>query len=93
MNHDSFPKTKTLVYVWLGLMVATISTMIAGKVTDTTSIGIFWMVILMAATMVKSTLILGFYLDLKSASGNWFKGFVILTLVIVLIILGLYSMA
>jgi len=92
MDHNSFPKTKTLIYVWLALMAATISTMIAGKVTSTASIGVFWMAILMVATVVKSTLILGFYLDLKSASGGWFKGFGVFMVVIVVIIFGLYAM-
>ena len=90
MDHKIFPKPKTLIKVWLVLMGLTITTMIAGKVTSVASIGIIWMAVLMVVTVVKASLILDFYLDLKSAKGGWNKGFLSLLLVIVVIIFGLY---
>ena len=91
MDHSSFPKPKTLIKIWALLMAATIATMIAGKVTSVTSIGIVWMSVLMVVTMLKAGLILDFYLDLRSAEGGWNKGFLVLLGFILLIIFGLYA--
>ncbi len=82
---------RTLVIVWLVLMGLTIGTMIAGKVTDATSLGMIWMGVLMVVTGFKATLILNYYLDLKAATGGWGKGFVSLVSSILIIVFVIYA--
>jgi len=72
-------------------MALTIATMIAGKVTNTVSLGMVWMAVLMAVTWLKATLILNYYLDLKSATGGWNKGFIILAGMILLFVFAIYA--
>ncbi len=90
MKRHTLPSFKTLIVVWGFLMLATIGTMFAGKVSDVTSIGPLWMGLLLVVTYIKATLILGYYLDLKSATGGWNKGFNTLVAIILLVIYGLY---
>jgi len=95
MNTHTLPSVKTLIIVWLSLMAATVGTMFTGKVTVIESIGPIWMGLLLLVTYFKATLILGYYLDLKSATGGWNKGFnglvaIILVTIYVLYISGLY---
>ena len=91
MQHSSYPTARTLFITWAVLMALTIGTMIAGKVTVTASIGIFWMAALIAVTWVKAGLILSYYLDLKSARGGWNKLFTALVTVILVIVFALYT--
>ncbi len=79
-----------LLSVWAVLMLATIATMFSGKVSDITSIGPIWMGLLLIVTYVKATLILGYYLDLKSATGGWNKGFNTLVATILMITYAMY---
>jgi hypothetical protein len=90
LKHTAFPTPKTLIVVWLALMIATIGTMIAGKVTQVSSIGPTWILVLMGVTLLKASLILNYFLDLRSASKGWNKGFVGLVAVIVSGVVALY---
>lgn len=91
MKHDTYPKPRTLVTIWLVLMAATVGTMIAGKVTQVSSIGLIWMGVLMLVTWFKATLILNYFLDLKSASQGWGKVFGTLVALICISLYGLYG--
>ncbi len=90
MKHDTYPAPATLVTVWLVLMLATLATMIAGKVTEISSIGTIWMGVLMVVTWLKARLILLYFLDLKSATGGWSTGFGALVIFILIALFGLY---
>ena len=90
MKTHTFPSVKTLFIVWLSLMAATVGTMFTGKVTAIESIGPLWMGLLLVVTYFKATLILGYYLDLKSATGGWNKGFNGLVAAILIAIYALY---
>ena len=93
MNHSSYPAPRTLVLVWLALMAATVMTMVAGKVTAVASIGLVWAGVLMAVTWFKARLILGWYLDLRSASRGWHSVFIVLITLIAITVLALYAAA
>ena len=75
MQHTSYPSPRTLLIIWLLLMGLTVTTMIAGKVTATMSIGTLWLAVLLIVAGLKSSIILHYYLDLKSASTGWNKLF------------------
>ena len=75
MHHSTYPKPKTLLIVWLALMALTIATMIFGKVTAHLPLGAVSLAVLLIVAGLKSSLILHYYLDLKSASEGWNKLF------------------
>jgi len=93
VHYKSYPGPRTLFVVWLTLMALTVATMIAGKVTAVATVGLAWMVVLMAVTWAKSILILRYYLDLKAASGGWNKVFGVLVSLILIVVLALYAAA
>lgn len=76
--------------VWLALMILTIGTMIAGKVTSSASIGLYWIGGLMLVTFIKSKLILDHYLELKTAYGAWGKLFTSMVALLLIILTGIY---
>jgi len=90
MQHSSYPKPRTLLIVWLLLMGLTVATMVAGKVTATHSIGTVWLAVLLIVAGLKSSLILHYYLDLKSASAGWNKLFSGLVWFILLTVFAIY---
>ncbi len=90
MDDTSYPSPKTLVSVWIALLLLSAATMVAGRVNLTESIGVFWMLALMCVVWLKAMLIMRYYLDLRSAAGGWGTVFNALTLVIVVIVAGLY---
>lgn len=90
MKPHTLPSLKTLISVWAVLMLATIATMFSGKVSDITSIGPVWMALLLFVTYVKATLILGYYLDLKSATAGWNIGFNMLVAAILIVTYAMY---
>ncbi len=89
MKHQ--PQPKTLSIVWIVLMALSGATMIVGNVTNTLSLGMTWMALLLVVTLVKSTLILQYYLDLKSSTSGWSKAFIGLVSVMLVIVFGLYA--
>ncbi len=88
MKHRLQPKI--LFVVWIILMALSGGTMIAGNVTNTVSLGMMWMALLLLVTLVKSTLILQYYLELKSSTPGWNKTFIGLVSVVLVIVFGLY---
>ncbi|HFC05491.1 MAG TPA: hypothetical protein ENJ55_07270 [Rhizobiales bacterium] len=90
MKH-SYPSPRTLFIVWLTLMAATVMTMIAGKVTDLSSIGMMWAAILLSVTWIKARLILSYYLDLKSATKGWYSVFTVLVSFIIITVFVIYA--
>ncbi len=90
MQHSNYPSPRTLFIVWLVLMGLSAATMIAGQVTTTLSLGMVWMAVLLLAAGLKSSLILRYYLDLKSASSGWNTLFTGLVMAILVTVFGLY---
>ncbi len=90
MSTNQHPSTRTLIVIWLCLITATAVTMIAGKVTEVTSVGLVWVGLLMLVTWLKVTLIVSYFLNLKAATGNWQQIFNLLIGVIVGAIFALY---
>ena len=85
------PSLRTLVIVWLALMGATGLTMIAGNVTDISSIGWLWATGLMAITWLKARLILAYFLNLKAATSGWNTIFTVLISMVIFAIYALYA--
>ena len=81
---------RKLFIVWLSLMALTIGTMIAGKVTSVSSIGIYWISGLMLVTFFKAKLILDHYLELKLAYGVWGKLFTSMVAILLAILWAIY---
>ena len=77
---------KGLLLVWLILIGLTVGTMITGKVTQNVSLSLVWAVGLFAVTLIKSRLILNYYLELKSASGSWGRLFNALVYILISIL-------
>jgi len=90
MHANQHPSTRTLIVIWACLIAATIMTMVAGKVTEVTSIGLVWVGLLMLVTWVKAILIVSYFLNLKAATGNWQQVFTLLIGAIIVIIFVLY---
>lgn len=69
------PEVKSLFITWLILMGLGLGTMIAGRVTGESHLGLLWLGGLLLVTFVKTRLILYDYLELKTAYGGWGKLF------------------
>ena len=69
------PSTRTLILCWVVLMALTIGTMISGRATSDTALTAALVLSLGLITWVKSMLILRYYLNLRTASKGWIKGF------------------
>jgi|GEM_PF-2761201 len=93
MQLSSYPSIRTLICVWLLLIVLSAGTLFTGGVTTSETIGIWGGTALFAITFFKTKLILNYYLDLKSAAGNWNTLFSSLIFLILLILFGLYSVS
>jgi len=93
MNAIQHPSTRTLIVIWACLIAATIMTMVAGKVTEVTSIGLVWVGLLMLVTWLKAILIVSYFLNLKAATGNWQHVFIWLMGAIIIAIFVLYVLA
>ena len=91
MSNHTPPTPRKLAFIWLILMGLGLATMLAGKVTAVTSLGIPWMVVLMAVAWIKANLILRYFLELNAATAGWSKTFNTLISLIIIIILGLYA--
>ncbi len=89
IRSDKSPIRKLFI-VWLCLMALTIGTMIAGKVTSTASLGLYWIGGLMLVSFVKAKLILDYYLELKTAYGAWDKLFTSMIALLLIILTGIY---
>ena len=90
MQRSTYPKPKTLLIVWTLLMVLSGATMIFGKVTANLPLGAVSLAVLLIVAGLKSSLILHYYLDMKSASEGWSKLFSGLVWLILLSIFAIY---
>lgn len=89
MEQGDFPSIKTLVMVWLVLIGLTLGTMFAGRVSTNEAVGPVLLALLFAVTFLKTNLILGYFLDLRSAVGPWgrvFNGMVLSVLAVVFVL-------
>ena len=87
------PSIRTLIGVWLILIVLSAGTLFAGGVTTDDSNGIWAVAALLTITFFKTKLILNFYLHLKAATGNWGAFFTSLIVLILLAVFGIYSVS
>ncbi len=93
-SHPShnLPSRRRLFMAWGLLMVLTIGTMIAGKVTSAASLGLIWTGILLAISWAKARTILQVYLNLRAAPRHWRSGFNGVLIFLLLVIFGLYAL-
>jgi len=89
--HGKQPGARLLTMAWAAMMLLTIGTMIAGRVTSDVTLGVIWMVALSAITWGKSLFILRYFLNLRVAEGSWNKAFSRFLFVLLLIILLLFA--
>lgn len=87
------PSTRTLILCWVVLMALTIGTMISGRATSDTALTAALVLSLGLITWVKSMLILRYYLNLRTASKGWIKGFnsylfIVLGIIMLIFLLG-----
>lgn len=87
-----YPKVRTLLLAWAALMALTIGTMVAGRVTDTNSLGVGWMVALGVITWAKAGMILRNYLNLRTAP-TWLDVFMAYLLILLVLVVGLFAFA
>ncbi len=90
--HDRQPGIRLLARAWAIMMLLTVGTMIAGRVTSDVTLGVAWMVALSAITWGKSLFILRYYLNLRAAEGGWNKAFSSFLFVLLLLILLLFTL-
>ena len=88
----NLPSRRTLFMAWALLMVLTIGTMIAGKVTSATSLGLIWTGVLLAISWAKARTILQVYLNLRAAPRHWRSSFNGVLIFLLLVIFGLYAL-
>ena len=93
MQFSSYPSLRTLLWVWLILIVLSAGTLFAGRATTGETLGILGAAALFAITFFKTKLILNYYLDLKAATGSWNTLFSSLIFLILLILFGLYGVS
>ena len=96
MHHDNYPRPRTLLIVWLVLMILTTGTMVFGvylpiskvpaSLSATGWVSHLSVVMTLAISGYKSRLILSWYLDLQSASPGWNKGFMAAVIIILMAI-------
>ncbi len=89
---DNLPSRRTLFLAWAVLMMLTVGTMIAGKVTSAASLGLIWTAILLAISWAKARTILQVYLNLRAAPRHWRSGFNGVLVFLLLVIFGLYAL-
>jgi len=89
--HIKQPTRKELIYAWVAMMVLTVGTMFAGRVTSTQTLGIIWMSALMVITFMKARYILRYYLNLKAATGGWNSAFNAFLFILLLSILAIFA--
>ncbi len=88
----NLPSRRILFMAWALLMVLTIGTMIAGKVTSAASLGLIWTGILLVISWAKARTILQVYLNLRAAPRHWRSGFNGVLVFLLLVIFGLYAL-
>ncbi|PLX44258.1 MAG: hypothetical protein C0605_02775 [Hyphomicrobiales bacterium] len=88
--HSKIPSRKTLTIAWIALMGFSIATMIAGRVTDPSSLGPLLMLALLMVTGFKSLWILRYYLNLRASTKGWNSAFISFLLSLLTLIYGLY---
>ncbi|PCI33553.1 MAG: hypothetical protein COB54_04440 [Alphaproteobacteria bacterium] len=87
------PSTRTLILCWVVLMALTIGTMMSGRATSDAALTAGLVLSLGLITWVKSMLILRYYLNLRTASKGWNKGFniylfIVLGIIMLIFLLG-----
>ncbi len=90
-ERSRLPTVSLLIRAWALLMVLTIGTMIAGRVTTAASLGLVWTSILLLITWAKARTILMVYLNLRAAPAHWRTGFSATLVFLLLLILGIYA--
>ncbi|MEH6476497.1 MAG: cytochrome C oxidase subunit IV family protein [Sneathiella sp.] len=90
MQTSTFASARTLIWVWLVLIALSAGTLFVGGATTEESYGILGGAALFVITFFKTKLILNYYLDLETATGNWNTLFSSLVFLILLILFGLY---
>ncbi len=88
----NLPSRRVLFMAWALLMVLTIGTMVAGKVTSAASLGLIWTGILLAISWAKARTILQVYLNLRAAPRHWRSGFNGVLVFLLLVIFALYAL-
>lgn len=88
--HAAQPARTTLVLAWALMMLLTLGTMFAGRVTLDGSLGALFMASLLVLTLVKSMAILRIYLNLRTAPSGWTAAFTAYLTVLLGVILLLY---
>ena len=90
--HGKQPGIGLLTRAWAIMMLLTVGTIIAGRVTSDVTLGVAWMVALSVITWGKSLFILRYYLNLRAAKGGWNKAFSSFLFVLLLLILLLFTL-
>jgi hypothetical protein len=88
----NLPSRKELITGWVLLMALTIGTMIAGRVTNASTLGFAWLSALLVITYFKARTILNVYLNLQAAPRHWKTGFSAILIVLLLAIAGIYAL-
>ena len=91
-TNANLPEKKELIAAWLVLMALTIGTMIAGRVTNASTLGFAWLSALLVITYFKARTILNVYLNLRAAPRHWRSGFSAILVVMLLAIAGIYAL-
>jgi hypothetical protein len=92
--HFKQPSVKSLLAAWAFMMLLSLGTMAAGKVTGHTSLGPLLMAGLLLITGLKALWILRTYLNLKASTTAWNAAFIsfiafLLAVIYVLYLIGL----
>ncbi|MBF0268770.1 MAG: cytochrome C oxidase subunit IV family protein [Alphaproteobacteria bacterium] len=89
------PTHRLLFQTWLILMGLTALSLFSGRagVQDPGSLGIAWVVVLLAVTFFKTRLVLMVFLNLKSSTPGWRGFFMAFLLGILLLLLAGYAAA
>jgi len=92
--HFQQPSIKSLLGAWAFMMLLSLGTMAAGKVTGQASLGALFMAALLIITSLKALWILRTYLNLKASTRAWNAAFIsfiglLLAVIYLLYLIGL----